>query len=318
MTKDRKIFVGSSTEALTEAGFIASVIEKQPDMEAVVWNRDAFAVGRTLLETIERLPFDYHGAVLLASPDVSCKRDGKWFSAPVANVVFEYGYLAARLTRERVAICRFKEAEVPSDLGGMKVIHVKEYLKKHATALPRNAEEELSTWLRHLPAGTVGIPAISQVHGYSGTWTVESRFSLWRGIELKGEDKVFWEGKAYLVLDENGERGSGIQVGQLYIVIGKYRASFEIVNEIVFVSVEKDGILKLKVRVVRREGPKNESGTLSHHELKEPLARKEFDIELKPVVGERRKLMGFHEFRSATTVYQRATELWKYSSLLGP
>src|SRR5262249_60732651 len=131
MTKNRTIFVASSTEALNEAGFIAKVIEKQPGMEAVVWNRDAFPVGRTLLETIERLPFDYHGAVLLATPDVSCKRVGRSFSAPVANVVFEYGYLAARLTRERVAICRFKEAEVPSDLGGMKVIDVKEYLKKN-------------------------------------------------------------------------------------------------------------------------------------------------------------------------------------------
>src|SRR5262249_61527485 len=109
MTKNSKIFVGSSTEALNEAGFIAQVIEKQPGMEAVVGNRDAFPVGRTLLEAIERLPFDYHGAVLLATPDVSCRRDGESFTAPVSNVVFEYGYLAARLTRERVAICRFKE-----------------------------------------------------------------------------------------------------------------------------------------------------------------------------------------------------------------
>jgi len=145
MTKDRKIFVGSSTEALAEAAFIANVIEKQTGMEAVGWNRDAFAVGRTHCWRQSR---DFHsiitGAVLLATPDVSCKRDGKWFSAPVANVVFEYGYLAARLTRERVAICRFKEAEVPSDRGGMKVIHVKEYLKQNASALPRNAEEALS------------------------------------------------------------------------------------------------------------------------------------------------------------------------------
>src|SRR5215475_2925412 len=120
MTKNRKIFVGSSTEALNEAGFIAKVIEKQPGMEAIVWNGDAFVVGRTLLETIERLPFDYHGAVLLATPDVACNRNRKSFDSPVNNVVFEYGYLAARLGRDRVAICRFKDAEVPSDLGGMK------------------------------------------------------------------------------------------------------------------------------------------------------------------------------------------------------
>src|SRR5262245_40971485 len=318
MTKNRKIFVGSSTEALNEAGFIAKVIEKQPGLEAVVWNRDAFPVGRTLLETIERLPFDYHGAVLLATPDVSCRRDGESFTAPVSNVVFEYGYLAARLTRERVAICRFKEAQVPSDLGGMKVIHIKQYRKKKASALPRHAKYELTAWLKSLPASTTGIPAVSQVHGYSGTWTVESRFSLWRGVRLKGGDKVFWEGKAYLVLDDHGELGAGIQVGQLYIVVGKYRASYEVVNEIVSASVGNDGILKLRVRVVRREGPKNEAGTLANPALKETLARKEFDIELKPVEHERRKLSGFHEFRSATTVYQKAEEHWEYCGLLGP
>jgi len=314
---DRKIFVGSSTEALSEASFIANVIRKQPGMEAVIWNRDAFAVGTTLLETIEKLPFDFHGAVLLATPDVSCDRDGKRFRAPVANVIFEYGYLAARLTRKRVAICRFQQAEVPSDLGGMKVVTVNEYRKKHASALPRDAEEELSAWLRDLPAGAGRIPAISQVHGYSGTWTVESRFSLWRGIELKGEDKVFWEGKTYLALQEDGERGSGIQVGDLYIVIGQYRARFEVVNEIVSASVGNGGVLKLRVRVLRREGPKNESGSPSHEAVKEPLPQKEFEIVLHPVAGESKKLEGIHEFRSATTVHQRAHERWEYSGLLG-
>jgi hypothetical protein len=214
MATVRRIFVGGSSEALREAIFMREVINKQPGMEAVVWNSDAFAVGRTLLETIERLPFDYHRAVLLATPDVSCRRNKKKFDAPVANVVFEYGYLAARLSRDRVAICRFKNAEVPSDLGGMKLIEVKEYQKKNAPALPREAETELVGWLKHLPAGVSGIPAISQVHGYSGTWTVESRFSLWRGVELKPQDKVSFEGKAFVVLQGDGERGSGIQIGR--------------------------------------------------------------------------------------------------------
>lgn len=317
MATVRRIFIGSSSEALKEAGFIAKAINKQPGMKAVVWNGDAFVAGRTLLETIERLPFDYHGAVFLATPDVSCRRNRETFEAPLANVVFEYGYLAARLSRDRVAFCRFKKAAIPSDLGGLKVIDIKEYHDSRASALPSNAERDLVSWLRHLPAGVNGVPAISQVHGYSGTWTVESRFSLWRGVELKSEDKVSFEGKAFLVLQGDGERGSGIQVGQLYIVIGEYRASYDIVNEILAARVNKDGNLQLRLRVVRRDGPKDESGTLADPRLRAPLVRKEFEIELKPAPDESTKLKGTHEYRSATTIYQIAVERWEYSGLLG-
>jgi hypothetical protein len=316
MSTITRIFIGSSSEALKEAMFLRTLINRQPGMEAIVWTGDAFVVGRTLLETIERLPFDYHGAVLLATPDVACKRNRNSFDAPVNNVVFEYGYLAARLSRDRVAICRFKNAEVPSDLGGMKLIQVNEYQKKNASRLPREAEAELLSWVKHLPAGLSAIPAISQVHGYSGTWTVETRFSMWRGVELKPPDKVSWEGKSFLVLQDGGERGSGIQVGCLYIVMGEYRASYDIVNEVVAASVSKEGNLHLRVRVVRRDGPKDESGVLSDPRLREPLVRKEFEIHLEPTPNGGNKLVGVHEYRSATTIYQRAEEHWEYSGLL--
>ena len=82
MATVRRIFIGSSSEALKEAVLIKGIINKQPGMEAVVWNGDAFVAGKTLLETIERLPFDYHGAVFLATPDVSCKRHRESFDAP--------------------------------------------------------------------------------------------------------------------------------------------------------------------------------------------------------------------------------------------
>ena len=55
MATVRRIFIGSSSEALKEAVLIKGIINKQPGMEAVVWNGDAFVAGKTLLETIERL-----------------------------------------------------------------------------------------------------------------------------------------------------------------------------------------------------------------------------------------------------------------------
>lgn len=68
----------------------------------------AFPAGQTLIERIESFPHEFDGAVLLATPDLSCARQGKSFVAPASNVIFEYGYLSSRLTRRRVVICRFK------------------------------------------------------------------------------------------------------------------------------------------------------------------------------------------------------------------
>jgi carbon monoxide dehydrogenase subunit G len=41
----------------------------------------------------------------------------------VSNIMFEYGYLSARLTRQRVVICLVDDVDLPSDLHGVKVIN---------------------------------------------------------------------------------------------------------------------------------------------------------------------------------------------------
>lgn len=71
MGETMRIFIGSSSEALNEADLVKKVIE-DGGMEPVVWKRDVFVQGKTLLETIENLPFNYHAAVLLVTPDVTC------------------------------------------------------------------------------------------------------------------------------------------------------------------------------------------------------------------------------------------------------
>lgn len=317
MEKATRIFVGSSSEALKVAQLVADAI-RQSNMEPVVWNNDAFVLGMTLLETIESLPFDYHGAVLLWTPDVSCRRRGEDpFSAPVANVVFEYGYLAARLTRRRVAICRFGNADVPSDLQGMKLVEVQDYQPADPAALPPEARRELGSWLKQLPPLASGIPPVSQAHGYSGTWNVESRFSLWRGVKIEKGNKVYFDGKTFLVLQNDGEKGSGIQVGKLWIDTEGYSAMYEILNEVLSASVDEDGTLKLHIKVVRREGPKNTSGKAPDESFEEDLRNKEFDLVLKPVPGKSKRLRGTHAYKSASKVYQRAVENWEYSNLFG-
>src|SRR4029077_20135036 len=88
-----------------------------------VWDTGAFPVGSTLLERIDSLANEFEGAVLLFTPDVHSVRSGQTADEPVSNVMFEYGYLSARLTRQRVAICLFENADLPSDLQGVKVMN---------------------------------------------------------------------------------------------------------------------------------------------------------------------------------------------------
>ena len=122
MAEPRLIFVGSSSEALSTAGAVAKVVERSR-MEPLPW-QSGFQPGEMLLERIERLPTDVQGAIMVATPDVICMRSGKRFRTPVANVIFEYGYLSGRLPR-RTALLVFDGVDIfsgLSDLAGVKVI----------------------------------------------------------------------------------------------------------------------------------------------------------------------------------------------------
>jgi hypothetical protein len=315
MDESISIFIGSSSEALNEADLVEKVI-RDAGMNPVVWNRDVFVLGKTLLEAIEGLPFNYHAAVLLVTPDVSCSRKGRSFFAPVANVVFEYGYLAARLTRERVAICKFGEADLPSDLGGMKLVEVKHYMKDTQSVLPEEARVELSSWLKQMPRLAAGISPISQVHGYSGTWSVQNKFSKWHGITLGPNDKVTFDGKALLTLRNDGEQGSGTQIGQLKIKIGRYEAKWDIANEIIDAKVDKKGSLTMLVKnCIRTLVKGTEKGVRPSDTVREALPSPEWELKLEPLTGEPLMLTGKHSYPVALEVYSEADEVYRYIAL---
>jgi CAP12/Pycsar effector protein, TIR domain len=129
-------------------------------MTSVVWDTGAFPVGSTLLERIESFADDFEGAVLLFTPDVISMRGGQTAREPVSNVMFEYGYLSARLTRQRVAICLFEDVALPSDLQGVKVMNAGAvgYRTQEGRGndystpkLPANLIHELGIWLESLP-----------------------------------------------------------------------------------------------------------------------------------------------------------------------
>jgi len=311
MATTRKIFIGSSHEASKLAKAVKDVIKGVEHTEVRTWD-EVSKPGLTLLEWIETLPFDYQGAVLLWTPDVSSRRAEQFVETGVPNVMFEYGSLAARLTRTRVVICRFGDAEIPSDLRGLVQFEIEKY-QPQARTLPPKTIKDIRRWVDQMPLLAERIPAIVQVHGYSGTWNVKSTFSRWRGEDVRGEE-VFFNGKTFLMLRADGLDGSGIQIGTTYVRFKDYNAEYEMVNKILNPHVDEKGGLHMHVKMIRREGPKNESDPKRRRP--EGLTSDEFPLELEVVAGQ--TLTGDHKYDPAIVPYQIAAETWEYSGQFGP
>jgi hypothetical protein len=322
-----KIFIGSSTEALKLAEAVGEMIDNHEGTKAVLWST-LFPAGMILLEQIERLPNEIAGAVLLATPDVKCSRkrkrwfDFKRFSAPIANIVFEYGYLSARLGRKRVFILQFDEVDLASDLQGVTVIKDKRhhYEKGADAALLEPTRRKLSKWLDDLPRLTSGLPSISQVHGYSGTWTVYNQFTRWRGHDMQEGEQVYFNGKTFLVFQSDGTRGTGFQIGKLHVSIGQYSCTREVVNEVLTAEIIDDGTVRLRLRLRSRIVPGSEQGAEgANPQFREDLENVQYTMVLKPEGDEVATLRGPQEFeREADEKYQLAKEKFVHFGLFEP
>jgi hypothetical protein len=317
-TKPR-IFVGSSSQAIELARQVAAAIDKA-GMTAIVWDNGVFPVGSTLLERIESLAEEVEGAVLLFTPDVHAARAGETSKEVVSNVMFEYGYLSARLTRQRVAICLVDDATLPSDLHGVKVIRAGAigygpgaagHAGYRTPELPARLIDELSHWLAALPRRAERIPAVVQLHGYSGTWEIETRFDVFRGMQVTAPDEVYWFGFTVLLIPPSGRGGKGIMYGSNHLKWRGYRAQHDVVNEVREATVDDHGNLTLRVLILRRQLV-SEEGIPPDDRLRIDLPAKDFYIRLEPVDGLAGELRGAHEYTRGVEPYQLATERYRH------
>jgi Predicted nucleotide-binding protein containing TIR-like domain len=310
-----RIFVGSSIEALELARKVAAALA-EIGSSPVVWDTDAFPAGSTLLERIETLADEFDGAVLLLTPDVCSARSGRTLAQPVSNIMFEYGFLSARLTRQRVVICLVDDVELPSDLHGVKVVNVSGLgygdsqdggCRYESSKLPINLIRELQVWVSSLPRLAAQIPPVVQLHGYSGTWRIDTHFEMWRGLQVTPPNEVFWYGFTSLFIPPNGRGGKGIMWGSAEVKWGDYRSRYEVVNEVREATVDRHGALTLRVLILRRQLA-YEDGLPPDDRLVGGLPPKEFDIHLEPATEQARELRGTHHYVRGTEVHQAAVE----------
>jgi hypothetical protein len=146
---------------------------------------------------------------------------------------------------------------------------------------------------------------------------VQNQFSLWRGYPVAESDQIYFDGKTSLVINCDGRGGSGIQVGHLYIFVENYAATYEILNEILHATVDEEGTLRLRVKVIRCQLIE-EHGEPPSARFRTELANKEFDLVLNRGSDMPMTLEGKHEYKRARSDYQVADETYEYHGLFNP
>lgn len=117
---NKKVFVvhGHNHQLLDEI----ELILRRIGLEPIIVKNEANS-GRTIIEKIEDLADVGFGIVLYTGCDEGRKKgDSNWSDRARQNVLFEHGYLCAKLGRSRVAAICDNNVEIPSDLSGVLYI----------------------------------------------------------------------------------------------------------------------------------------------------------------------------------------------------
>lgn len=141
-----RVFIGSSGAARAQAKAIVKRLEN-PTLEFLPW-WEAFTAGRTLLENLEAIQGQVDAAVLMMSPESETTIRRKLVTVPNLNVLFEFGYFYGHFGKTRVAMIRYGEFYLPSDLGGYTHIFGSATFKRGAAVpVSRRTASEFERWL---------------------------------------------------------------------------------------------------------------------------------------------------------------------------
>ena len=220
--KKRHVFIGSSSKYLPEVARIKHLLDNDV-VECVPWT-SVFQPGYLTFEALEKMLLDCGAAVFLATPDDEAEIRLEKVSTPRANVMLEFGLVAGRLGRHNIAVCRYTNAKMPSDLKGLTVIEMgRQGLREgdpanagdSAGAEPTPAEKALGDWASQLFLTADGVARTDIVHGYTGQWEFDLDLSSWRGVTVTAPSYVHGNGRLQIYIDAGGALGGGLISGSL-------------------------------------------------------------------------------------------------------
>jgi len=124
MITKRRLFIGSSTEALSLANEAKSILDEYFDVTIWndnIWDTAVFRINQNFLSDLLKatLKFDY--GILLGTKDDVIEYKGKKALTPRDNVLFELGLFTGRLGVAKCAFVIEKELKVLSDLQGISM-----------------------------------------------------------------------------------------------------------------------------------------------------------------------------------------------------
>ncbi|MDB5988277.1 MAG: hypothetical protein JWR16_3330 [Nevskia sp.] len=112
---------------------------------------EAFTAGRTLLEELDGIKHRVDGALLLFAPESTTIVRRKKQAIPNLNVLFEFGYFYGHFGHDKVAVLKFGEFYLPSDLGGyVHIFGSKGFTRSSARRINERTRTELNRWLVRL------------------------------------------------------------------------------------------------------------------------------------------------------------------------
>jgi hypothetical protein len=305
----KEIFVGSSKEGLEQAAQVVDVLSEIRDVKPLLWT-ECFKLGDITFLSIETLARRVAGAVFLATPDDDSLIRDQRVRIPRANVLFEYGYLSAMLTRRRVALCRYTTAELPSDFAGVTYVPMGPF--ESARPLDPEARAKLKSWATELPAVQVGVSPTCQLHGYSGSWQADIVYEVYRRIPLKSPDYAVINGKMMLHIPPDGDGGTGSLFGTLQIHVAGCYAEFEICDLVLEARVLGDGGMKLRNGVQSRQLLKLEGAAPQRDGFEaEFRGAREMDVVIYCPSDEPGVLRGHFSSEVGGTIYSKATGKWQ-------
>lgn len=144
--KSLTVFLGSSGAAKSQARSVLKALES-PAVKFIPW-WDAFTAGRTLLEELDAIADKVDAALLVFSPEHDTTIRKNPVSVPNLNVLFEFGYFSGCLGRYRVAMLRYGDFYLPSDLGGnIYVTGSKTFRRGSGVPVGKRTKNDFDRWI---------------------------------------------------------------------------------------------------------------------------------------------------------------------------
>jgi predicted nucleotide-binding protein len=143
------IFVASAGGAKSQAKAIITALSNATITFLPWW--DAFTPGQTLLTDLDKIKKKVSGALVVMSPDVSAQVRGNDVEIPNQNVMFEFGYFYGALGPSKVAVMKYGNYYLPSDLGGYIHIPGSKFFRRGAVVqVGTKTKADFDKWIAQL------------------------------------------------------------------------------------------------------------------------------------------------------------------------